>query len=96
MKIKSGHWVEKDTHARIGYVDAFHIHENLLFDLENDPAQMHPLNHPELERKMLSKMIALMEANDAPIEQYERLKIKRKQQEPYLAKQEENYESILG
>ena len=88
MKIRSGRWVEKDTHARIGYVDAFHIHENLLFDLENDPNQMHPLNNPKLEQEMLSKMISLMEANDAPKEQYERLKIKREQQEPTLAKPE--------
>ena len=64
--------------------------------MKNYTSQKNPIKHTENEQKMLSKMIALMEANDAPIEQYERLKIKRKQQEPYLAKQEENYESILG
>ena len=75
MKIRSGRWVDKDTHARIGYVDAAHIHENLLFDLESDPEQKHPLNDPKLEAQMLSKLIALMEQNDAPAEQYQRLKI---------------------
>ena len=77
MKIKSGRWVEKDTHARIGYVDAFDIHENLLFNLEKDPHQMHPLHDPELENQMLDKLTVLMEENDAPAEQYERLKIDR-------------------
>jgi len=67
--------VEKDTHARIGYVDAAHIHDNLLFDLESDPDQNHPLDDPELEAKMLKKLVALMERNDAPAEQYQRLKI---------------------
>lgn len=75
MKIRSGRWVDRDTHARIGYVDADHIHENLLFDLENDPYQMHPLQDAELEEQMLKKLVALMEENDAPKEQYERLKI---------------------
>lgn len=75
MKIRSGRWVEKDTHARIGYVDAAHIHDNLLFDLESDPDQKHPLDDPELEAKMLKKLVALMERNDAPAEQYQRLKI---------------------
>lgn len=75
MKIRSGRWVDKDTHARIGYVDAAHIHENLLFDLASDPGQEHPLHDPELEENMLKKLIALMEKNDAPSEQYQRLKI---------------------
>lgn len=77
MKIRSGRWVDKDTHARIGYVDAAHIHENLLFDLQTDPAQEHPLHDEALEKKMLDKLVALMERNDAPAEQYQRLKIPR-------------------
>ena len=78
LKIRSGRWVDKDTHARIGYVDAEHIHENLLFDLETDPGQNHPLDDPALEQKMLDKLVALMEKNDAPAEQYIRLGIERK------------------
>lgn len=77
MKIRSGRWVDKDTHARIGYVDAAHIHENLLFDLQSDPGQEHPLKDDELENRMLAKLVALMKRNDAPAEQYARLKIPR-------------------
>lgn len=77
MKIRSGRWVDKDTHARIGYVDADHIHENLLFDLETDPGQNHPLHDPQLEQQMIRKLVRLMEENDAPAEQYVRLKIER-------------------
>lgn len=78
LKIRSGRWVDKDTHARIGYVDAEHIHENLLFDLKTDPGQNHPLDDQALEQKMLDKLVALMEKNDAPAEQYIRLGIERK------------------
>jgi len=76
MKIRSGRWVDRDTHARIGYVDAEHIHENLLFDLETDPGQLHPMNDPALEAEMLEKLVDLMRKNGAPPEQYERLKIR--------------------
>ena len=70
--------MDKDTHARIGYVDAEHIHENLLFDLKTDPGQNHPLDDQALEQKKLDKLVALMEKNDAPAEQYIRLGIERK------------------
>ncbi len=75
MKIKSGKWVAKDTHARIGYVDAEHIHENLLFDLVADPHQNHPMDNPQIEEQMLAQMIGLMKKNDAPTEQYKRLQM---------------------
>lgn len=77
MKIRSEKWVPKDTHARIGYVDADYIRENLLFDLQEDPQQMHPIQDAALEQKMLEKLVSLMERNDAPQEQYQRLKIAR-------------------
>ena len=78
MKIRSGRWVKSDTHARIGYVDADHIHESLLFDLESDPQQLHPLEDEALEKRMLEKLAVLMAENDAPAEQYERLNMTRK------------------
>ncbi|MFR8170893.1 MAG: sulfatase [Marvinbryantia sp.] len=78
MKIRSGRWVKSDTHARIGYVDADHIHESLLFDLESDPQQLHPLEDEALEKRMLEKLAVLMTENDAPAEQYERLNMTRK------------------
>ena len=46
---------------------------NLLFDLENDPEQEHPLEDRVREKKMIDLLVTLMEENDAPREQYERL-----------------------
>ncbi len=77
MKIRSGKWVDKDTHARVGYVEEDHIRENLLYDLQKDPGQLHPLKDSALEEKMVNQLAALMEENDAPAEQYERLHIQR-------------------
>ena len=52
-----------------------HKFGNLLFDLENDPEQKHPVNNPEKEAEMIELMKKLMRQNDAPKEQYERLGI---------------------
>ena len=46
---------------------------DLLFDLQNDPDQQHPLDDPAVEQHMISLMCALMQANDAPAEQYRRV-----------------------
>ena len=46
---------------------------NLLFDLDNDPQQEHPLNDPEIEQKMIETLLELMKKNDAPMDQFERL-----------------------
>lgn len=45
----------------------------LLFDLETDPDQTTPLRDEALERQMASLLVALMRANDAPVDQFERL-----------------------
>jgi arylsulfatase A-like enzyme len=45
----------------------------LLFDLQADPGQEHPLDAPEIERRMIDLLIELMRANDAPREQFARL-----------------------
>jgi len=50
-----------------------HKFGNLLFDLQEDPKQEHPLTHPDLERYMIEKLVDLMKKNDAPEDQYERL-----------------------
>lgn len=47
--------------------------ESLLFDVENDPKQLHPLKNPGLEQKMRLALRKAMEDHDAPVEQYERL-----------------------
>lgn len=46
---------------------------NLLFDLDNDPEQIHPIDDPALEAKMIGELIRKMEESDAPQEQYQRL-----------------------
>jgi len=47
----------------------------LLFDLQNDPGQENPIVDENVERRMIELMVALMQANDAPPEQYERLNL---------------------
>ena len=61
MKIASRPWMNP---ARFG---------NLLFDLKNDPGQMHPLQNPELENHMSQLMTRLMIENEAPSEQFTRI-----------------------
>lgn len=63
MKIDAG---------RDGWRDIFRF-GNLLFDVEQDPAQEHPLDDPVIEKRMIDLMVKLMRENDAPAEQYERL-----------------------
>jgi len=60
----------------IGQIDAY-SHGNMLFDLQNDPAQEHNLNDSNLEQRMIGIMTKLMEQNDAPPEQYIRVGLKR-------------------
>jgi arylsulfatase A-like enzyme len=48
-------------------------HGTLLFDLETDPGQEHPLIDDEVELRMLRLLAQLMHENDAPRSQFERL-----------------------
>ncbi|KAA9219192.1 MULTISPECIES: sulfatase [Aerococcus] len=48
---------------------------NLLYDLQQDPKQLHNLKNKTLEENMINKLVKLMKENDAPMEQYERLGI---------------------
>jgi arylsulfatase A-like enzyme len=50
-----------------------HEFGDLLFDLRTDPNQETPLQDPELEARMVDLLVAQMQANDAPAEQYTRL-----------------------
>jgi arylsulfatase A-like enzyme len=54
---------------------AGHYHDfgTLLFDLHADPAQQHPIADSELEAELVAKLVAEMQASDAPPEQYTRL-----------------------
>lgn len=46
---------------------------HMLFNVVDDPGQLHPLDEPETEARMVKHMIRLMKENDAPAEQYVRL-----------------------
>lgn len=45
----------------------------LLFDLATDPQQEHPLKDPVIEKRMIEHLMRVMQANDAPRDQYQRL-----------------------
>ncbi len=50
-----------------------YIYGTLLFDLESDPQQEHPVQDEAAERRMIELMVGLMRQNDAPREQFGRL-----------------------
>ena len=54
----------------------------LLFDLEADPKQENPLVDLKIEDQMIAHMVGLMEANDAPVEQFERLGVSARRASP--------------
>ncbi|HRU05228.1 MAG TPA: sulfatase [Candidatus Brocadiia bacterium] len=45
----------------------------LLFDLQTDPEQQHPIHEPAIEARMTALLVRLMKENNAPPEQFERL-----------------------
>jgi arylsulfatase A-like enzyme len=49
----------------------------LLFDLQNDPKQEHPLHDEAVEADMIQHLVRLMLESDAPEEQFTRLGLKR-------------------
>ncbi len=49
------------------------VFENLLFDLQSDPHQEHPIHDPTIEKMMIDHLVRLMRENDAPAEQFQRL-----------------------
>ena len=51
----------------------FNEYGNLLFDLKEDPEQLHPSNDPVAEQQMIDLMTRLMKHNDCPVEQFTRL-----------------------
>lgn len=44
-----------------------------LFDLEEDPQQLHPIQNQAVEMRLIRQMVELMQENEAPAEQYKRL-----------------------
>lgn len=47
--------------------------QTLLFDLQTDPGQNHPIQNAEVEARLAAMMAQLMRDNDAPAEQFTRL-----------------------
>jgi arylsulfatase A-like enzyme len=47
--------------------------KTMLFDLQADPQQNQPIDDPAVEQQMIDHLTALMKANDAPAEQFQRL-----------------------
>lgn len=45
----------------------------LLFDLKEDPAQQHAVLDKAVEQRMIQLLLTLMDANECPPEQYQRL-----------------------
>lgn len=54
-----------------------HRMNTMLFDLESDPEQKHPIDDRETEERMIKAMVRLMKENDAPSEQYVRLGLQK-------------------
>jgi arylsulfatase A-like enzyme len=50
-----------------------HAFGTLLFDLQADPKQEHPMEDPAVEEYMIGHLVRLMRENDAPPEQFARL-----------------------
>lgn len=61
LKVPTGNW--KQPH-RFG---------SLLFDVQSDPLQQHPIQDPAIEKRMIDHMVRLMKENDAPAEQFQRM-----------------------
>jgi arylsulfatase A-like enzyme len=50
-----------------------HSIETVLFDVENDPQQLTPIQDAAIEQRMIDQLVHLMNLNDAPQEQFKRL-----------------------
>ena len=55
---------------------AIPVFETLLFDLNQDENQEKPIKDEAVEQRMIDNMIVVMQSNDAPEEQYQRLGLK--------------------
>ena len=53
--------------------DTHMIYGNLLFDLETDPNQEHPVKDSTVEKKMIDALVRELKNSEAPEEQYRRL-----------------------
>ena len=54
---------------------------NLIYDIQTDPGQRHPVEDPQLERRLERKMEELLKRYDAPDCQYERTGLGRQRED---------------
>jgi arylsulfatase A-like enzyme len=50
-----------------------HSFGTLLYDVEKNPGQEHPIQDVAIEQRMIGHLLRLMEEHDSPLEQYERM-----------------------
>jgi arylsulfatase A-like enzyme len=62
-----------EADGRKGSIEKVHSFGTMLFDLQQDPKQLKPIQDKAIEEKMIKLMVRLMKENDCPIEQFERL-----------------------
>lgn len=84
LEIKSDHIWNSVSWFRYG---------NKLYDLDNDPKQLQPIDRPEKELELIREMVRLMEENDAPEEQYARMGIAKDMTVDTLLQQREENEA---
>jgi hypothetical protein len=73
LQVEAGVWDEREPFSFSGMVTPDSMREDLLFDIVEDPKQLHPIVDPAVESRMIALMKRLMEENDAPDEQFERM-----------------------
>ena len=59
-----------------------HPFGHLLFDLEQDPGQEHPMVDEAVEERMIGQLARLMRESDAPADQYQRLGLTERLENP--------------
>ena len=59
------------------FIHVDHDFYTMLFDLKTDPKQENPIENPQVEQEMIDHLLRLMQDNDAPAEQYQRLGLER-------------------
>jgi hypothetical protein len=62
-----------DTGEEFTFLSRVYKYGSSLYDLENDPQQLSPIEDAAITQKMVASMTELMAACDTPVEQYERL-----------------------
>jgi arylsulfatase A-like enzyme len=82
LKVEAGIWDAREPYSFSGITTPASMRVDLLFDIAADPSQGNPLTDRSVENRLTTLMTGLMEANDAPVEQFERMGLERGEKEP--------------